>query len=204
MKTYLSQSDLYIYIHIYIPRRIPWFAILFFRFQTLLFTVFFALFCTLHFRKSNVSFHCSWYYCGFAMAIYRSQFPNLWIQHFFSRYALYTYWYLYWKLPRDKTSFLYAKQRRHYLCSNGLNLIFRKVMLVNVLARKISFMNSSNFSKSQFNYRPLIWMSYSCEKIGKKLAAWKVPKIHLHDKQSSLNELLEKDAFILIQEGSFC
>ena len=106
--------------------------------------------------------------------------------------------------PDDKTSFLYAKQRRHYLCSNGLNLIFRKVMLVNVLARKISFMNSSNFSKSQFNYRPLIWMSYSCEKIGKKIAAWKVPKIHLHDKQSSLNELLEKDAFILIQEGSFC
>lgn len=76
-------------------------------------------------------------------------------------------------IPDDKTSFLYAKRRRNYLCSNGLSLIFRKVMLVKVLARKISFINSCNFSKSQFNYHRLIWMSYSCEKNSKKTCCMK-------------------------------
>ena len=79
---------------------------------------------------------------------------------------------------------------------------------IQALARVMSFMNLSkrrllmnSFFKTQFNYCPLIWMFHSRENNRK------INRLHerclrtiYNDKQSSFNELLEKDGSVSIHE----
>ena len=91
---------------------------------------------------------------------------------------------------------------------NIMDLCTRASRKIHALARVTLFMNLSNqcvlmnsFFKAQFDYCPLIWMSHSHESKGKinRLYEW-CPRTVYNDKQSSFNELLEKDGSALIHE----
>ena len=82
---------------------------------------------------------------------------------------------------------------------------------IHALARVTPFMNLStrrllmnSFFKTQFNYCPLIWMCHSRENNRKINRLYeKCLRTIYNDKQSSFNELLEKDGSVSIHERSF-
>ena len=79
---------------------------------------------------------------------------------------------------------------------------------IHALARVTSFMNLSkrrllmnSFFKTQFDYCPLIWMCHSRESDRKiNRLHERCPRTMYNDKQSSFNELLEKDGSVSIHE----
>ena len=82
--------------------------------------------------------------------------------------------------------------------SRKIHAIARVTPFMN-LSKRLLLMNS--FFKAQFNYCPLIWMCHSRE------SNRKINRLHerclrtiYNDKQSSFNELLEKDASVSIHE----
>ena len=82
--------------------------------------------------------------------------------------------------------------------SRKIQALARVMPFINLSKRRL-LMNS--FFKTQFNYCPLIWMCYSRENNRKINRLHKrYLRIIYNDKQSSFNELLEKDGSVSIHE----
>ena len=92
------------------------------------------------------------------------------------------------------------------ICVEGLCI--RASRKIHTLARVTPFTNlekrrflKNSFAKSQFNYYPVTWMCHSRENNRKIKRLYKMClRTIYNDKQSSFNELLEKDGSVSIHE----
>ena len=92
------------------------------------------------------------------------------------------------------------------VCVEGLYI--RASRKIHTLARVTPFTNlekrrslKNSFAKSQFNYYPITWMCHSRENNRKRKRLYKMClRTIYNDKQSSFNELLEKDGSVSIHE----